>query len=103
MRAFMLIPLSTLLIAAPALALDATADQNAAHANFKQADGNGDGKLSVAEFRKFIDANAADGTGRAGMVKRFGAYDTAFAKVDTNKDGVVSKKEIAASADSKGK
>ncbi len=96
MRISILVSFSALVMAAPALALNAAADRKAVQQNFKQADGNGDKKLTKAEFRKLIDANAADNLGKASMIKRFGAYDTAFARVDTNKDGIVTLKELAA-------
>ncbi len=93
------IPVSffALTMATPALALNAAADRTSAQENFKQADGNEDGKLTRSEFRKFIDANATDDIGRASMIKRFGAYDRAFARVDANKDGLVTPKELTAS------
>ncbi len=97
MRLSILVSFSALAMAVPALALNATADRKAAQQNFKLADVNNDGKLSKAEFRKFIDANAKDDIGRAAMVKRFGAYDIAFGRVDTNKDGIVTGEELAAS------
>ncbi len=71
-------------------------DRAAARANFRQADANGDGRLNRGEFRAFIDANADDGLGRAPMVRRFGAYDRAFARVDGNDDGVVTPGELSA-------
>lgn len=85
-----------LLVAAPVLANEDTDDQAKARENFQQADADDDGKLTPAEFRNFIDANADDGLGRAGMVRRFGAYETAFEKVDKNADGVVTARELAA-------
>lgn len=96
MRLLTLITLSTVAMTMPALALDKKADRASAQENFKQADGNKDRKLTKAEFRKLIDANAADNLGKAPMIKRFGAYDTAFARVDTNKDGIITLKELAA-------
>ncbi len=97
MRFLTITALSISLLAAPALALDKEADRRAAQQNFKQSDANSDGKLTKAEFRIFIDANAADDIGRASMVKRFGAYDTAFGRVDKNRDGIVTGQELAAS------
>ena len=96
MRILTLISLSTAVIATPALALDKNAKRAAFQTNFKQADGNKDKQLTKSEFRKLIDANAADDLGKASMIKRFGAYDTAFARVDANKDGIVTLKELAA-------
>ncbi len=87
--------LIAIFVAAPTLA-NANADRAAARENFKQADGNNDGKLSKSEFRRFIDKNAKDGVGRAGMVRRLGAYDKAFSRVDSNKDGFVTGTELVA-------
>lgn len=72
------------------------ADREKARTNFLAADANSDGKLSRNEFRVFIDAQARDNIGRAGMVRRFGAYDRAFRTLDTNKDGSISPRELAA-------
>ena len=87
---------SALLVAAPVLANEEVDDQAKARENFQQADADDDGKLTPAEFRNFIDANADDGLGRAGMVRRFGAYETAFKRVDKNADGIVTASELAA-------
>ena len=87
---------SALFIASPLLANDEADDRAKARENFQQSDADSDGKLTRAEFRNFINANADDGLGRAGMVRRFGAYDTAFDRVDKDKDGVVTPTEIAA-------
>ena len=72
--------------------------QSAAAENFQQADANEDGKLDKKEFRTFIDLNAEDNLGRASMVKSYGMYDRAFARVDANKDGFVARDEIKAMA-----
>jgi Ca2+-binding EF-hand superfamily protein len=96
MRISIIVATSALLVASPALANEKADDRAKAQENFQQADSNNDGKLTPAEFRKFIDANAKDGLGRAGMVRRFGAYGTAFGKVDKNADGVVTPRELAA-------
>ena len=90
------------LIPALALAVIATgaaaqdADQKAAAQNFQQADANEDGKLNKSEFRKFIDLNAEDKIGRAATVKSYGMYDTAFGRVDANKDGFITPDELKA-------
>lgn len=97
MRILVLSAFCVAVMATPALALDKGTDRAAARANFQQSDTSKDGKLNKAEFRKFIDANAADDIGRASMVKRFGAYDRAFSRVDANKDGTITPKELAAS------
>ena len=96
MKISRIIAASALLVAAPVLANEEADDQAKARENFQQADADNDRKLTLAEFRIFIDANADDGLGRAGMVRRFGAYETAFIRVDKNADGVVTAPELAA-------
>ena len=83
------------MIVAPA---SADAQRAQARANFQQADVNQDQVLDFAEFKTFINLNADDGLGRAGMIRRFGMHGRAFGQVDANADGVVSKQEIAARA-----
>jgi spermidine/putrescine-binding protein len=61
-----------------------------AQANFKTANVSNTGQLTPAEFKTFIDLNAAAQIGRAPKIKANNAYDRAFGKVDTNKDGKVS-------------
>jgi Ca2+-binding EF-hand superfamily protein len=82
-------------VSTPAFAQDQR-DQVRAH--FEQADVNKDGQLDVAEFKTFINLNADHGLGRAATVRRFGMYGKAFATADANKDGVVSRQELAAHA-----
>ena len=96
MKISKIVAASALLVAAPVLANEEADDQAMARENFQQADADNDRKLTLAEFRKFIDANADDGLGRSGMVRRFGAYETAFKRVDKNADGVVTARELAA-------
>ena len=96
MKISKIVAASALLVAAPVLANEEADDQAMARENFQQADADNDGQLTAAEFRKFIDANAEDGLGRAGMVRRFGAYETAFERVDKNEDGVVTPRELTA-------
>lgn len=69
-----------------------------AQAHFKAADADRNGQLSEAEFKTFIDLNADHNLGRASSIRRFGMYTQAFKKADANRDGVVSKEEIAAQA-----
>ncbi|MEP0391694.1 EF-hand domain-containing protein, partial [Erythrobacter sp.] len=64
--------------------------------NFQQADKNDDRKLNPREFKAFINANAEDDIGRASMVRRFGAYDRAFARLDADKDGEITRAELLA-------
>ena len=96
MKISRIVAASALLVAAPLLANEEADDQAKARENYQQADADNDGKLTPAEFRDFINANADDGLGRAGMVRRFGAYDTAFKRVDKNADGVLTARELAA-------
>ena len=99
MRVPILVSFSILITAVPTLAQTSTTDKRSLFRdNFNQADANQDGKLSKPEFRQLIDENAKDDLGRASIVKRLGAYDTAFGRLDANKDGFVTKSEIAAAA-----
>ena len=79
-----------------AFAQETAEERELARENFQQADKNGDGKLDPREFRTFIDANADDDIGRAATVRRFGAYDTAFARVDADKNGEITPAELTA-------
>ena len=97
MRLITPILLTGLLASSPALALQDSEDRAAARENFQQADANADRRLNKTEFKAFINANAEDNLGRASMVRRFGAYDRAFARVDANEDGYVTGNELAAS------
>lgn len=82
-------------ISAPAVAQD---QRDKARANFQQADINKDGQLDLPEFTTFINLNADDGLGRAATVRRLSMYAKAFATADANRDGLVSREEIAAQA-----
>jgi Ca2+-binding EF-hand superfamily protein len=82
-------------LAGPAVAQD---QRDRARANFELADVNKDGQLDLAEFTNFINLNADHGLGRAATVRRFGMYAKAFATADGNRDGFVSREEIAAQA-----
>lgn len=74
-------------------------DQRAAMVeNFTEADANGDTALTMEEFTRLIDLNAADNLGRARLVQRTGRYSTAFGRLDANKDGIIDSDEIAAMA-----
>lgn len=89
--AFLLISMTAIILAAPAIAQD---NRSLVRENFQQTDANDDGKLSKSEFRVFINENAKDEIGRAATVKRFGAYDRAFARLDANEDGFVTRAEM---------
>ena len=95
MKFLLATPAAATLLVMPAMAQNAD-NAGKARANFLAADKNKDGKLSQSEFKLFIDANARDGLGRAGKIKQFGAYGRAFNKLDANKDGQISPKELAA-------
>jgi hypothetical protein len=62
--------------------------------NFIAADANHDGALNRAEFRVFIDKEAADNTGQAPMIRSQNMYSQAFDMVDTNGDGKFSVSEV---------
>ena len=63
------------------------------HANYQAADEDGDGNLTMLQFRVFIDANAEIDFARARQVKRRRAYRPAFLAVDLNSDGSLSWQE----------
>ncbi len=86
---------SALMASGTALAQSSDPERAAARANFQQSDANDDGELNASEFRAFIDANAEDDIGRAGMVRRFGAYDRAFSQVDGDSNGSITPAELA--------
>ena len=67
-----------------------------AQANFKAANASGSGALTAAEFKTFIDLNAAAQIGRAPKIKANNAYDRAFGKVDADKDGKITWDEYVA-------
>lgn len=71
--------------------------------NFLQADANEDGALTLGEFTTLINLNAEHNIGRSRMVKRLGRYETAFGRLDTNADGIVSADELAAMAEKAGR
>ena len=63
------------------------------HANYQAADEDGDGNLTMLQFRTFIDANAEIDFAMARQVKRFRGYRQAFLRVDLNSDGSLSWQE----------
>jgi Ca2+-binding EF-hand superfamily protein len=71
-------------------------DRDQVRANLQRADVNRDGQLDLDEFTTFINLNADAGIGRAPMIRRSGRYAQAFSTLDTNRDGRVSREEIAA-------
>jgi hypothetical protein len=97
---------SILVLAFLGLSLGAAQAQNLSKAdrqkmieNIVQADKNNDGAISRSEFETLINLNAADGLGRAGQVKRRGAYDLAFGRLDANGDGFLTQAEMQALAE----
>ena len=84
----------TLGITGPTIASEPNREQ--AKASFLQADANQDRQLDLGEFIRFINLNADHGLGRAGMIRRFGLHSRAFGKLDSNRDGVISPDELAA-------
>ncbi|MBZ0211887.1 MAG: hypothetical protein K8F92_19845 [Hyphomicrobium sp.] len=67
-----------------------------AQENFKAANASGSGALTAAEFKTFIDLNAAAQIGRAPKIKANDAYGRAFGKVDADGDGNVTWAEYLA-------
>jgi Ca2+-binding EF-hand superfamily protein len=84
--------LATIAISHPA---NAQAQREQARTNFLKADVNQDRQLDFAEFTTFINLNADHGLGRADMIRRFGMHGKAFGRLDANRDGVVTKNELA--------
>lgn len=80
-------------IAAPA---NANPNREQVKANFAQADANQDQMLDFNEFKILVNLNAQHGIGRAKTIRRRGAYGRVFGRLDTNKDGLITKEEIAA-------
>jgi hypothetical protein len=78
------------------------AEKQALIANMLQADSNNDGVRYLSEFELLIKLNAEDGLGKAALVKRTGAYDKAFKKLDSNGDGAVTKEEAQQLAEGRG-
>ncbi|MEM6664035.1 MAG: hypothetical protein AAF666_17875 [Pseudomonadota bacterium] len=76
----------------------ASSQQDMLAENVQKADANGDGALTLDEFTALIDLNAADGIGRAGVIKRMGRESTAFGRIDANADGLISIEELSAMA-----
>ena len=73
---------------------DVSEQQAKREANFKAADVHAYGALTQGEFQAFIDANADDNLGHAAKLRRFGAYDRAFRKLDKDKSGTVTWSEV---------
>lgn len=95
-RAVALVGLMALQAVGAAQAQLAPEALKAAEANFKSANASGNGALTAAEFKTFIDLNAGGGIGRAAKIKANNAYDRAFSHVDANKDGKITWEEYLA-------
>ncbi len=90
--------LATAVLLSITIAAPAKADQRReqAQANFLQADVNQDQHLDLGEFTTFINLNADHGLGRAATIRRLGMHSRAFGRLDADRDGVVSRQELAA-------
>lgn len=95
---FTLLKKAALGLAVAASSAAAQTNRDAAAANFAEADANADGVLTIDEFTRFIDLNAEDKLGNASRIQRTGRYSTAFDRLDANKDGLVTREDIAARA-----
>lgn len=60
------------------------------------ADGDGDGRLTLDEFRAFVALEAEDDIGRSRMIERFGRHAQAFERLDADADQTVTLEEIVA-------
>ena len=90
----LLVLIAGAILITPNASADVSDQQAKREENFQAADANGDGALTPAEFQAFIDANADDNLGHAARLRRFGAYDRAFNKVDKDKSGTVTWSEV---------
>ncbi len=100
-----LIKTGTLLAVMAVLSLQATPspaasddDRDQVRENFREADADGDGKLTEREFTTLIDLNARHGIGRAKLIASLGRYDMAFSRVDADANGIVTPEELSALA-----
>ena len=64
--------------------------------HFPMADQNSDEKLSLEEFKIFVNLEAEDDIGKSRNLKRFKMYKTGYSQMDGNKDGALTLEEIAA-------
>jgi hypothetical protein len=78
----------TLALATPFAASAQTADPTKAYidAGFATMDANKDGKVTPAEFDRFM---------RARLARQAASFDTAFAQIDANNDGSITAAEAA--------
>ena len=90
----LIILLLLVILATPSAQADDSEQQAKREVNFKAADADGNGALTQAEFQDFINANADDNIGHAAKLRRFGAYDRAFDKLDKDKSGTVTWSEV---------
>ena len=74
----------------------ATPDEVAA---FKAADRDRDAALDRREFERFIAHRAGQGASTAQTIHLFGAYDVAFSRVDSDRDGLAEPMELKAADD----
>ena len=86
------------LVASTTFCAFAQSTPSAARANFIEADVNSDRALTIDEFTRFIDLNAEARIGNARLIQRTGQYMRAFDRVDANKDGLTTPKELSAFA-----
>ena len=81
-------------MAAPPVLADASKMFPESVEHFAIADANSDGALSQEEFVNYVALEAEDDIGRSKMIKTMNRYSRAFRRLDTNKDGTVSRDEI---------
>lgn len=87
--------LALIILSAPAFSQTTSTPREMAAANFQLVDVDANGALNAEEFASFINLNAAQNIRQANRVKKFGAYDRAFARIDRNGDGFVTPEELA--------
>lgn len=87
-------PAATLVAAALALSVAGPALAGTPAEDFAAADADSNRTLDPTEFRAYIALAAAAKRGQAVRVRDGNYYDRAFARIDANKDGRLSRVEM---------
>ena len=77
------------------------AQREQVRANFREADIDGDGALTRAEFTRLIDLNAQHDIGHAKLIARLKRYGMAFGRADANENGSVTPEELSTMAEAR--
>lgn len=88
------VALLALITAQPVFAEEAVKASHSEATAFVQADSDKTRTLDASEFRVFVDALAKSGQSTASTIRYLGLYGMAFRKVDTDKNGVLTPREL---------